>query len=238
MSHILCIDTSTEVCSVALTVNTEVVDFIEDLNGQSHSKLLTVFIDELLRRNKLKASDLDAVAVSKGPGSYTGLRIGVSVAKGICYAASLPLIVVCPLEAMTYNVINKQDIFNEHLLQDCFFIPMIDARRMEVYTSVFNKEKERIQDVSATLIDENSFSKYIEKGNLWLFGNGAQKCKSVLTSERIHFIDGVYTSAKNMAEPAYQAFANNEFADLAYFEPFYLKDFIATTPKNSVLGNR
>lgn len=236
MANILCIETTTEVCSVALINNGELIDLTEDLNGQNHSKLLTVFISELFKRNNLKASNLDAVAVSKGPGSYTGLRIGVSVAKGICYAAQLPLIAVCPLEAMTSQVL-QQDTAPKSLPGENFLIPMIDARRMEVYTMVFNQKMEKLQPVSATVIDENSFNNFTEKGNIWLFGNGAAKCKEVLSGKQVHYVDRIYASAKNMTEPASWAFEKREFADLAYFEPFYLKDFIATTPKNSVLGN-
>jgi tRNA threonylcarbamoyladenosine biosynthesis protein TsaB len=237
MATILCIETTTEVCSAALVKNGTVADFREDLSGLNHSRLLTVFIDKLLKSNNLKASTLDAVAVSKGPGSYTGLRIGVSVAKGICYGAALPLITVCPLEAMA-NYVVQQQIDPKSLSGENFFIPMIDARRMEVYTAVFNQSMEKLQDVSATVIDENSFSEFTEKGTLWLFGNGSAKCREALKNGNIRFIDGIYASAKHMAPLANTAFLKKQFADLAYFEPFYLKDFIATAPKNSVLGKK
>ncbi len=234
MSKILCIETSTEVCSVALSENGTVTDFREDITGQNHSRLLTVFINDLLRSNNLKATELDAVAVSEGPGSYTGLRIGVSVAKGICFATSVPLIAVSPLESMTCHVIANLKSFGFDILPDDIFIPMIDARRMEVYTEVFNARRERISAVEPVIIDENSFSSY-DKHRIFYFGNGASKCSAVLKAENLNFIDGIITSAKNMCSLANLKFKSKLFVDVAYFEPFYLKDFVATVGKRKVI---
>lgn len=234
MPKILCIETSTEVCSVALSENGTVTDFREDITGQNHSRLLTVFINDLLRSNNLKATELDAVAVSEGPGSYTGLRIGVSVAKGICFATSVPLIAVSPLESMTYHVTANLKSFGFDILPDDIFIPMIDARRMEVYTEVFNARRERISAVEPVIIDENSFSSY-DKHRIFYFGNGASKCSTVLKVENLNFIDGIITSAKNMCSLANLKFKSKLFVDVAYFEPFYLKDFVATVGKRKVI---
>lgn len=234
MSKILCIETSTEICSVALSENVNVTDFREDITGQNHSRLLTVFINDLLSSNNLNATELDAVAVSEGPGSYTGLRIGVSVAKGICYASSIPLIAVSPLESMTYHVIANMTSFGFNIMPDDVFIPMIDARRMEVYTEVFNAGRERISAVEPVIIDENSFSSY-DNNRVFYFGNGALKCSAVLKAENLNFIDGIITSARNMCSLAYQKYELKHFVDVAYFEPFYLKDFVATVGKRKVV---
>jgi len=234
MSNILCIETSTEVCSVALSNDENVVSFKEDISGQNHSKLLTVFIEELLNSQGIKANELDAVAVSEGPGSYTGLRIGVSVAKGICYASSIPLIAVSPLESMTCHVMANLKSFGFELLPDDIFIPMIDARRMEVYTEVFNASRERISAVEPVIIDDNSFSSY-NNNRIFYYGNGASKCSAVLKAEGLNFIDGIITSAKYMSSVANQKYNSKHFADVAYFEPFYLKNFVATVGKRKVI---
>jgi tRNA threonylcarbamoyladenosine biosynthesis protein TsaB len=237
MAKILCIETSTEVCSVAISENGNVTDLREDLMGQNHSKLLTRFIDELLTSNQLKAVDFDAVAVSEGPGSYTGLRIGVSAAKGICYGAGIPLIAINPLEAMASEVVVYSEKYGIAINSSDFILPMIDARRMEVYTALYDQNLNEISGVEAKVIDNDSFIDIASDARIIVFGNGSAKCKQVLTDDRFIFVDGVVASSKNMAVMASHKFEKGCFVDVAYFEPFYLKDFIATTPKNSVLKN-
>jgi tRNA threonylcarbamoyladenosine biosynthesis protein TsaB len=236
MARILCLETSTEVCSAAIVEDGIVTDFREDISGQSHSKLLTVFIAQLLESNQLKVSELNAVAVSEGPGSYTGLRIGVSVAKGFCYAASIPLIAISPLEAMASHVIENASDYPLEIQPGDLFVPMIDARRMEVFTAIYNKNLLTVQKVNALVVEPDSFSLYAENSRLFLFGNGSAKCSNSLKHQNIHFIDGVLASSLNMATLANKKFQISEFVDVAYFEPFYLKDFIATVPKNSILN--
>jgi tRNA threonylcarbamoyladenosine biosynthesis protein TsaB len=232
MGKILCIETSTEVCSVALVENGVLVDFREDLDGRNHSKLLTVFINELLEANHIKATDLSAVAVSEGPGSYTGLRIGVSVAKGICYATAIPMIAVCPLQSMAYAVVSDLEKLGFVKKTTDLFAPMIDARRMEVYTGIFDANYEKQKPIEALVVDEHAFAEPLANSRVFYFGNGAAKCQSVLTNPNAIFIDGITTSARHTAQLSWLKFEKNEFVDVAYFEPYYLKDFIATVPKN------
>ncbi|MDA3816430.1 MAG: tRNA (adenosine(37)-N6)-threonylcarbamoyltransferase complex dimerization subunit type 1 TsaB [Prolixibacteraceae bacterium] len=233
MARILCIETSTGVCSAAIAENGKVVSVKEDATGMNHSKLLTVFIDELLKENKLEASSFDAVAVSEGPGSYTGLRIGVSAAKGICFGGGIPMIAVSPLTSMVRGVLANPDLKVEN---GSYLIPMIDARRMEVYCAKFNNSGEQSGEVTAEIIDENSFSDLLAGHKVYYFGDGAAKCTSVLTDTNAVFVDNVITTAKNMASIAEEKFMAGKFVDVAYFEPFYLKRFIALKPKNSVLS--
>ena len=235
MPKILCIESSTEVCSVVIAENDRVLALREDKSGLNHSKMLTVFIDELMREKKLDASDFAAVAVSQGPGSYTGLRIGVSAAKGFCFGAGIPLIAISSLQAMAQHVVAYSTQNGFELSDNDVFVPMIDARRMEVYTASFSHKAETLSDVEALIVDEHAFSEELKNKRLFFFGNGAEKCKGVIEHPNAIFIDTIYTSAAHMAALAKQKFNNNDFVDLAYFEPFYLKNFIATTPKNSVL---
>jgi tRNA threonylcarbamoyladenosine biosynthesis protein TsaB len=234
MAKILCIETSTEVCSVAIAENGHVCTYLEDRGGQSHSTLLTVFIDQLAKSGH-EISSLDAVAISEGPGSYTGLRIGTSVAKGLCFGAGIKLIAVSPLAAMASHVANNAEKYGLSLSQTDLLVPMIDARRMEVYTSVFDKELNAIAPVEALVIDESSFESHADNSRLLLFGNGANKCKSVLNSSSFVYIEDIYTSAQHMALLAQELYDKQVFANVAYFEPFYLKEFIATVPKNKVI---
>ncbi|MFA9392853.1 MAG: tRNA (adenosine(37)-N6)-threonylcarbamoyltransferase complex dimerization subunit type 1 TsaB [Prolixibacteraceae bacterium] len=226
-STILCIETSTEICSVVLAKGGEVVDRLEDANGMNHSRLLTQFIDELLNRNDLKAADLAAVAVSEGPGSYTGLRIGVSAAKGICFAVNKPLIAISPLHSMADAVIRNQKELNLKLEVTDLLVPMIDARRMEVYRAIYSSKGELLENTDAVIVDETTFSALLELGRVLFFGNGAEKLKPVIQHPNALFIDGIVTSASHMASIANLMFENEQFVDVAYFEPFYLKDFIA-----------
>jgi tRNA threonylcarbamoyladenosine biosynthesis protein TsaB len=237
MAKIICIESSTEVCSVALTEDGVLIDLIEDRTGQNHSRLLTVFIDEILKKNQWNASDANAIAVSQGPGSYTGLRIGVSAAKGICFALGIPLIAVCPLQAMVAHVVQNIEKEPDFTPNNSLFIPMIDARRMEVYTATFNYQHEPLGNVEAKIIDSESFKDELNTHTCYFFGNGAMKCAETLIHPNTRFIDGIVTSAANMVALADGLFRAGKFVDVAYFEPFYLKDFMATTPKNTVLAN-
>lgn len=233
MSKILCIETSTEVCSVSLADQGEIIAFKENLNGLSHSKLLTVYIDDILKENDLKVSDLDAVAVSEGPGSYTGLRIGVSAAKGLCFGAEIPLIAVSPLDAMTYGVSKRASELG--IGEADILVPMLDARRMEVYSAKYDMNGERITEVTPLIIDEESFSDELEEFKMYFFGNGSAKCKEVISSENAIFVEDVITTSQNMAALAEAKFLKEDFVDVAYFEPFYLKSFVATTSKKNIL---
>jgi len=235
MSKILSIETSTEVCSVSLSENGKVIDCREDLIGMNHSKLLTVFIQELLLVNNLKASDLDAVAVSEGPGSYTGLRIGVSVAKGICFAVNKPLIAVSSLEAMAKSVLTRSSKQQINIEENDLLVPMIDARRMEVYRTVFTSKLEVVKKVDAVIIDETSFQEELNQSKIFYFGNGAEKCRNVLNHPNAIYVEGIITSANHMVELAFEKFQQKDFVDVAYFEPFYLKDFIALKSKKNIL---
>lgn len=235
MSLILNLESSTEICSASLSRDGKVIDLIENDEGQNHARLLSVFVDELMNRNKIAFKELNAVAVSKGPGSYTGLRIGVSLSKGICYANQIPLIAVSPLQAMSSHVITtlKDDLITND--ENVLFCPMIDARRMEVYTALFNQSNQEIEPISAKVIDNSSFSTYLDNHKILFFGNGSAKCKDKINHPNALFIDQIKTSAQFMCLLAQEAYENKQFEDVAYFEPFYLKDFIAGIPKKNIL---
>ncbi|MFV0593571.1 MAG: tRNA (adenosine(37)-N6)-threonylcarbamoyltransferase complex dimerization subunit type 1 TsaB [Draconibacterium sp.] len=235
MATILNIETSTEVCSVSLTKDGKSIFLKENTEGLSHSQLLTVFIEELFKSAGFNKKELDAVAVSKGPGSYTGLRIGVSVAKGLCYGLNIPLIGVGSINAMGHYVAEHVADFYTENNDDLLFCPMIDARRMEVYTAVFNPKGEKIREVSAEIINENSFSDLMNKKKILFFGNGAEKCKATLTHPNAVFEGPSKTSARFMQKLSENKFNQGEFENVAYFEPFYLKDFVATIPRNKIL---
>jgi len=230
MSCILLIETATEVCSVAVSNDNEIIFSEIETKGPSHAVLLGQFVDEAMKSVNSKGIKLDAVAVSCGPGSYTGLRIGVSEAKGLCYGLNIPLIAINTLKIMAYGISKDKVIGKDTLL-----CPMIDARRMEVYDILYNYKHEEVKPVSADIIDENSFSEFLKENRILFFGNGAEKCKSVLQHPNALFIDNMYPQAENMAKLANEAYTRNLFVDAAYFEPFYLKEFVATTPKNKVL---
>lgn len=233
MALILNIETATEVCSVCFAKNNEVIALRERFEGKTHAKLLTVFIDELLKENDLKISDFDAIAVSMGPGSYTGLRIGVSTAKGLAYAAGLPLIAVSTLQSLALGVaLQKKAEFSE----GTWICPMIDARRMEVYTAFFDMGNNEKSKISADIIDENSYLEVLNKRQVVFCGNGSAKCKENIAHKNALFIDDIVCSASYMAPLSAQAFADNNFVDVAYFEPFYLKDFVATIPRKNIFG--
>jgi tRNA threonylcarbamoyladenosine biosynthesis protein TsaB len=235
MTIILIIETSTEVCSVALAKDGQIMDLIETKEGQNHAKLVTVFAETLMHRNGLKVSNIDAVAVSKGPGSYTGLRIGVSTAKGICYASTIPLIAIGTLEAMTMHVAANRVKYNIPENLPTLFCPMIDARRMEVYSMLLDHKGNVIKPITANIIEDSFLIDELNDNQVVFFGNGSEKCRKVLNSKNAIFIDNIEASALYMPELAWTAYVNNQFEDLAYFEPFYLKDFVATVSKKNIL---
>jgi tRNA threonylcarbamoyladenosine biosynthesis protein TsaB len=229
MANILCIETATTACSAALTQDGKLLSKKETTEKNAHSAKLTLFIDEILKENKLAFSDLDAVSISKGPGSYTGLRIGVSTAKGLCFALDIPLIAINTLQSLAWGMAKKYT--DDKSGTGTLFCPMIDARRMEVYAAVYNSNLEEVRETRADIIEANSFSEYLEKSRVIFFGDGADKCKEIITHSNAVFVDGVFPSASNMAIPAFQKFGQKQFEDVAYFEPFYLKDFIAGIPR-------
>lgn len=229
MSLILNIESATEICSISIASNGELIALKETTESQQHAKLLTVFIDELFKENSISIKELDAVAVSKGPGSYTGLRIGVSAAKGIAYAGGLPLIAISTLQALALGVSKNQEFE-----KNTWFCPMIDARRMEVYTAFYDSENKIQKEISADIIDGNSYQDILRDRKIIFFGNGAEKCMASIQSPNAHFINDIKCSSKQMVDLSYTAFKNNDFVDVAYFEPFYLKDFIATIPRKNI----
>jgi len=236
MAAILIIETSTEVCSVALSIDGTLTDLIESKEGQNHARLVSVFAEDLLKRNNINPEDLVAVAVSKGPGSYTGLRIGVSTAKGICYARHIPLIAIGTLEAMTRYVMQNRKLYNIPDDKPTLFCPMIDARRMEVFSMLYNDDGSVLKPISAVIVDETFLSEELTGKQVVFFGNGSEKCRQVLKSTNALFISEMDASAKYMCDLAWKLYNKNQFEDVAYFEPFYLKDFVATVSKKNLPG--
>lgn len=218
MAIILNIETATKNCSVSLSKSGKTIFFKEQADqGYSHAEKLHVFIDEVIKECQININEINAVAVSKGPGSYTGLRIGVSAAKGLCYALNIPLIAVDTLEILANQVQKK----------DGLIVPMLDARRMEVYSAVFNNDLEKISETKAEILSTDSYAEINEK--IYFVGDCQEKCKTVLTKDNFEFLpEIVYPSANEMSELSFQKFAKKEFEDVAYFEPFYLKDFLLT----------
>lgn len=228
MSCILHIETSTEACSVAVSQDGMNIFHTEETEGPAHAQVLGGMVDEALSFTDNHAIPFDAVAVSCGPGSYTGLRIGVSMAKGICYARDLKLIALPTLKVMCVPVLLR----NDELPDDALLCPMIDARRMECYTAIFDRALNTIVETEAKVIDAHSFEEELNEHPVYFFGNGANKCKDVIEHSNAHFVDGIQPLAKWMAPLAEKAHANQQFEDVAYFEPFYLKEFIATKARN------
>ena len=240
MANILCIETSAAVCSVALAVNGETVAVRESDSGRNHAGNIGVFADEILRANNLGPEDLDAVAVSSGPGSYTGLRIGVSFAKGLCYGLQIPLIAVGSLESLVEVARENEQagVVNLPAWDKSIMVPMIDARRMEVYTRVFDAEGGALSEVEAKIIDAESFAEFRRRateqgGEFGIFGDGAVKCCEVLEGAR--YIE-VAPSACGLSRLAQKAFDAQKWEDIAYFEPFYLKDFVVTKSQKNPLA--
>lgn len=233
MALILCIETATEVCSAALFDDGLLVHEKSIAEGNMHASHLHLLIQDIMLVAGIKPNAIKAVAVSKGPGSYTGLRVGVATAKGLCYALNIPLIAINTLQSLTYGFMQSNKVIPNQL-----FIPMLDAKRMEVYTAVFNNQLITVEPTKAEVIDENSFEKYTDR-TVAFFGNGALKCKSILQKNfnGSLFLDFA-CNAKFMGSMAQQAYHKKEFESLSHFEPFYLKDFIATTPKNIFNKNK
>ena len=234
MALILCIETGTDICSVGLSRDGELVSLRESDEGRDHAKRVGVFVDELLRETGIAPDELDAIAVGMGPGSYTGLRIGVSFAKGICYGLQIPLVAVGSLDALAEVAIedNEAGILDVKDWNDAVLCPMVDARRMEVYTRLFNAAGEPLSEVSAEIVTEQSFAEWRKDRQLVIFGNGAAKCREILP-------DATYVnitpSARGLARLAERRLQEGKTEDIAYFEPFYLKDFIVIPSKKKLL---
>lgn len=233
---ILHIETATNICAVALSKGTTLIAEKKSSEDKSHGRLLAVFIQEILDENNMKTSEIDAIAVSKGPGSYTGLRIGVSVTKGFAYGQNIPVIGIHTLKSLAAGVLNHPTV--TRLLKEdpqVLICPMLDARRMEVYYGIYSESLQQIQPIAAKVIDKNSFSNLLESHKMIFFGNGSSKMRDLIIHNNAIFIEGIEAAAENMINPAVEAWGKEDFEDTAYFEPFYLKDFIATTPKKKVL---
>jgi tRNA threonylcarbamoyladenosine biosynthesis protein TsaB len=230
---IICLETATNLCSVALCDDNGVIALKESVDQKSHSSLLTVFIIDILKENGIKPHELEAVAVSKGPGSYTGLRIGVSVAKGIAYAASIPLIAVETTYSMFWGIKEKLNSNMED--SQTLFCPMIDARRAEVYFAIYDSTGKTVKNISAEVITEESFNYITGSGKIMFFGDGSAKCRDIIKRQNCYFDPDYVISASNMYIPATQALKNGDFENVAYFEPFYLKDFITSKPRKNIL---
>ena len=227
MTHILNIETSTQVCSVSLAGDGKVIALRESFEKNSHAENVTIFCEEVVNEAGLEFKNLDAVAVSKGPGSYTGLRIGVSTAKGYCYALDIPLIAIGTLKSLAKGMISKVEE-----PQDALFIPLLDARRMEVYSQVLDGSLNQVREIRADIIDQDSFQNYLEEYPVYFAGDGADKCRPLLENHRhAHFLDSIFPSSANMSKLSYNKFIEGDIEDLAYFEPFYLKDFVAGIPR-------
>lgn len=221
------IETSTDVCSVAISDNGQVVFNKEDHSGPNHAVKLGVYVDEALSFIDAHGIPLEAVAVSCGPGSYTGLRIGVSMAKGICYGRDVKLISIPTLELMAVPV-----LLGEHPAEeDALIVPMLDARRMEVYAKVMDRALKEVRPIQADIVDAETYKEYLDRGTVYFFGNGAEKCMEVINHPNARLVKGIEPLAKNMASLAEKRFVEGKFEDVAYFVPFYLKDFVAKMPK-------
>lgn len=229
MPLLLCLETSTKACSVALGKDGKLLALKESVDEQySHAENLTVYIQDACKQANIRLQDIDAIVVSKGPGSFTGLRIGVSAAKGLCYALEKPLIAINSLEAMAAGCTHLPSSI---IPLPSLFCPMIDARRMEVYSAVYDEHLNVIKKTSADIIDQNSFSDLLEKHKVVFFGDGAAKCRAMITHPNAIFRDGINPSTKFMIPLAEKLFAKKQFEDVAYFEPYYLKDFVDNRPQ-------
>ena len=227
MSCILNIETSTNVCSVAVSQDGECIFSKEDHSGPNHAERLGTFVDEALSFTDDHAIPFDAVAVSCGPGSYTGLRIGVSMAKGLCYGRNLKLLGVPTLEVLCVPVLLKEMVKED----DALLCPMLDARRMEVYGQLFDRALHEIRPIHADVVDSETYRPWLDEHPVYFFGNGAKKCMDTIHHPNAHFIDGIEPLAKNMFPLAEKRFAQEKYEDVAYFVPFYLKDFVAKLPR-------
>ena len=232
MAVVLLIETATPVCSVAISKDHQILSIRESGEKNIHSSLITVFVQEVMKEADIPLNNVDAIAISKGPGSYTGLRIGTSTAKGLCYALDKPLIALSTLESMAHGAADHVKQMRLACKEPMLLCPMIDARRMEVYTAIYNESLNEIKGTSAEIITGKSFESFFEDHCLLFFGNGADKCKEVFIDQpKAICIDDFLVSSRHMIQLAEEALSESHFEDLAYFEPFYLKDFIAGPPK-------
>lgn len=229
MERILLLETSTALCSAALVEDGILTSYKESETLRSHASLTAVFVDEILREKGLKPTDLSAVCVSMGPGSYTGLRVGVSTAKGLCFGAKVPLLAVGTLDTLVWQAIDEGLV-----PEGCrYIVPMIDARRMEVYTAVFSAEGRRLGEVEPKVVDEASFAAELAQGPVLFIGDGAQKCAEALKSPNANFVQ-CCPKASAMLHPSLEEYKEKRFKDVAYFEPFYLKEFVATVSRKNL----
>ena len=225
--RLLHIETATDVCSVALSRGTEIIGLKEEAGGNNHAKNLLPFVDEVLKQSGVRMSEINGVAVSIGPGSYTGLRIGVSTAKGIAYTAGIPVMAISTLESIAQGA---KQLWSETSTESVQIVPMIDARRMEVFTTRFDYDMQPLEEVSSKIVDESTFSELLSEQKVLFCGNGMPKCRELLSVfSNACFIDALI-SAKNMLPAALKKWQNNDFEDVAYFEPFYLKEYVAAKP--------
>ncbi len=225
MALLLAIETTTKNCSVALFENSSLLE-LKEQNSEafSHAEQLTLFIEEVVKKSNITLKQLDGIILSKGPGSYTGLRIGTSTAKGLCYALDIPLVSVSTLQAMAFGTSKKEDYK--------LYCPMIDARRTEVFASIYDKDNNEVREIRADIVDQHTYDDFL-KDKILFFGDGAQKCKLIINNSNAHFLDGVFTCAKDMGVLGFEKFSSKDFEDVAYFEPYYLKDFVAGEKKKS-----
>lgn len=230
MSCILYIETSTAVCSVAVSHDGELIYHNEDYDGPNQARILAPMVRDALSFSLDHAIPLDYVALSEGPGSYTGLRIGCSMAKGVCYGSGAKLIAVSTLKVLTVPLL----LYREDIEEDALFCPMIDARRMDVYTAVYDRSLREVRPISAVTVKEGTLKEFAGSRPLYFFGDGAKKCAEVSKGGNLHFVDGIAPLAKNMLPLAFMAVKHEDFVDTAYFEPFYLKDFIAVKPRKLI----
>lgn len=230
MSLLLSIETSTSVCTVAIHKDNSLVAERSIDSDKSHSKLLLQFIEDLLTENNHTLQEIAALAISEGPGSYTGLRIGLSTAKGLCYSLDIPLIAINTLDALGLQI-------SKTLPDTELACPMIDARRMEVYCTILNNTNKRVKALNNEIIDENSFAEYLNNNIIHFFGDGAEKCKDVITHDNANYIEDVKPSASTVGELGLIKLANKDFEDVAYFEPNYFKEFYTPPAKNKTLLN-
>ena len=234
MERIILIETSTALCSAAIAENGVITAYRESSAPKAHASLTSVFIDEMLKERNTSIAECDAVCVSMGPGSYTGLRVGVSTAKGLCFGSGKPLLAVGTLDTLVAQALMADQAGHDGIPSNPyrFIIPMIDARRMEVYTAVFEGIRQ-ITETAPAIIDENSFAEYLEQGACLFIGDGAGKCADVIKHPNAHFYQ-CWPKASAMLEPATRAYNEKRFEDVAYFEPFYLKEFVATVSKKKL----
>ncbi len=225
LSFILHIETSTKNCSVSIAKSGELISLKEINNGAySHSEMLHPLIKEALLESKLTIKEIEAIAVGKGPGSYTGLRIGISAAKGLCFANDIPLISINSLEILAHST----------TIDKGYIIPMIDARRMEVYSAIYDESYTLIRETKADIIDEHSFYDELQNHTVYFLGDGAEKCKETIIHKNAVFIKNAFPSAKEMTQLSYDKYKENKTEDIAYFEPFYLKNFVTTQEKKKI----